>query len=185
MKIRMDFVSNSSSCSFIVKDPADAAFAFSKAFADVSIPYDFDEKISVSAHAKNKWFRQIEKDLTSESSFEDSYIGYSDGKRHFKDPDAVGWDSINLTLGHLANAANHMESYAKLTDLHFSCDDYDTGGVTNLKSLYDFFKRNGCDVDASDSEIEFTDVKTNEFITRLGSFTVHRRSSETSESGIS
>lgn len=170
MKIRSDFVSNSSSCSFIISDPLKACSIFSQAFHNTEVPSSFEE-IEIQGYAKNKWFRKVETDITGESSFEDTWKDYRTGEITKKDPEDEGWDSIYLRFSHLIDARKHLDSYGKMSRIRFSCEDYNRDACINLKDLYEFFKRNGCNPEADESEMEFLGDRENDFYKILNTYT--------------
>ena len=172
MKIRNDFVSNSSSCSFIIEDVKKAAKLFSDAFSNMDIPYNYYSKISVSLAAKNRWYKEIEESLTGSSDYSNTWSDYRDGSIHVKDPEDVGFDRIHIDLNILAEANKHLDKYEKTNKICFECDDYDTLGVDMLKQLYQFFKRNGCRPNDEDTEIDFNNLKSDDFLTKLSTYDI-------------
>lgn len=171
MKIRNDYVSNSSSCSFIIEDVAKAAKLFSDAFSGIDIPYDYDSTIDVSLAAKNKWYKEIEESLTGSSDYSNTWSDYRDGSIHVKDPEDIGWNRIRVSLSTLAKANEYLDKYEKTNEIRFECDDYDVLGVDVLKQLYHFFKRNGCKPNDEDTEMDFNHLKASNFLTKLATYT--------------
>lgn len=159
MKTREDFVSNSSSCSFVLSEgsAADGLKAFRACFGRDWIPYEVSEKIEVRCYVKNKWFREVETGLKGESSYEDSYRPWGTGAMQKKDPEEISWDSIGLSLDSLAGAAKdeNAEILNKIDRVEFECEDSTEVGKFYLSLLYLFFERAGCAPDASDSEHGF------------------------------
>lgn len=171
MKTRTDFVSNSSSCSFVLSAGMrlpEAVKFFAEVFKNCSIPWDFDDRVSVSCTAKNKWFAAVEEGVTGEkSAWTDYETNWSTGKNTRKDPEAVGWDSVRLDSGKLIEIASDDGLLGKIDGIRFQCEDGDTAGIMYLKLLYAFFERNAFCPNADDSEHSFATPETDGFIERL------------------
>lgn len=170
MKIRNDFVSNSSSCSFIIEDVEKTAKLFSDVFNTVEIPYEYSDKIEIYIEAKNRWFKEIEEKLTGSSNYSNTWSDYRDGSVHLKDPEDIGWDRIRINLETLSNANTQLDMYKKSKSITFECDDYDIGAMNALRQLYDFFKRNNCNPNASSSEKDFLIGSNSSFTQLLASY---------------
>lgn len=163
MKTRDDFVSNSSSCSFVIRRDNDAvvdAFKlWAKCFSEVDLPYEFTEHVSLSFRTKNKWMGELSKALTygEDSEWSDSYDDYQTGKRTLKPPEEE-WEYTPLQFSSLCDIWKDYKSsdiLPKISELYFQTEDYDGLGMNYLRLLYLFFDRNGCGPDPSSSEHSF------------------------------
>lgn len=157
MKVRTDFVSNSSSCSFIIdaKNARKACeVAYSKLYG-LEVPYDINNDITVRLYAKNKNVDKLFADL-----HESGFVGSSDKPYHYadEDPEAFSFDSIDLEVQSFIELAKKLIDDEELVSLieriMFESDDYGSGPM-NLRDCYDFFDRNKCNPNAEDSEHEF------------------------------
>ena len=175
MKTRSDFVSNSSSCSFIVESAANdgvvkAFGAFASVLAGVDIPYNLSDSVRISARAKNKWFKELSEAITEEpSDFKMEYRDWSSHKMVPKDPEDVGWDSIQLDLERITEIGKdpaYKDYLARLDSVSFTTEDSNTSGLMYLRMLYLFLERMGCCPSAAESEHSFLD-DNDDFVTRL------------------
>ena len=178
MKTRNDFISNSSSCSFILSSGArmaDAVKFFAKIFDGDNIPYKLRDEVTVECFAKNKWLRQVKAKLDFEhddperqETYEDRWYVNSDLR---KDPEHVSWDSVSLDFDNFGKLAADDETLGKIDHILFSCDDGNFAGMFFLRLLYMFFERNGMCPDCSDTEHYFigTDSDDEKFIKKLAS----------------
>ena len=157
MKVRNDFVSNSSSCSFII-DAKNARKAcevvYSKLYG-LEVPYDINTDITVRLYAKNKNVDKLFADL-----HESGFVGSSDKPYHYadEDPEAFSFDSIDLEVQSFIELAKKLSDDKELVSLieqiMFESDDYGSGPM-NLRDFYDFFAINKCKPNAENSEHEF------------------------------
>lgn len=172
MKTRSDFVSNSSSCSFVISsDVGDLAAAvkfFAEAFKDCDMPYQVDDRIEISAKTKNKWLNQMRRRLKGEDfkpEYDDWRIKYAG-----EDPEAVGWDSVYLSLDQLRSLASDEWALPKVESIRFACGNHDYFGELFLRLMYFFFDRNRFSPDASETEHDFLHLgDSDDFTTRLAS----------------
>lgn len=157
MKVRCDFVSNSSSCSFIIgaKYVRKACETTYRKLNSLEVPYDIDQDITIRIYAKNKnvdalysWLYSID-DMSSNEKPQ-----HYDGE----DPEDCSFDSTSFTVGQFIELANKLaddEKTCSLIDhIMFESDDYGSGPI-NLLDFYDFFDKNRCKPNAHDSEHEF------------------------------
>ena len=129
MKIRSDYVSNSSSSSFMIKKNADSAFKmFCDDFADFLLDNYMQSEITdhISINIKTK----ADLDSWNYTSFEEFIESVKDGKMSFSD----------------------------IANFGFTCDDWDSTGNMYLSFLMQYFKKFGFEPDTSESERDFTEV---------------------------
>ena len=129
MKIRTDYVSNSSSSSFMIKKNADSAFKmFCDDFADFLLDNYMQSEITdhISINIKTK----ADLDSWNYTSFEEFIESVKDGKMSFSD----------------------------IANFGFTCDDWDSTGNMYLSFLMQYFKKFGFEPDTSESERDFTEV---------------------------
>ena len=149
MKERIDFVSNSSSCSFVINDPV--------MFKDVIFKWTKD-----CSHDLNNLSMYLTCKLEDKKSFPDNWSseGWSyDGEYRF----SVSFDDF-MSLPD--------EMLSKLTSIEFMCDDFDTCNVFTLSVLKKALENNNVPVDSSNSEHplileDSSDYDGNKFLTVL------------------
>ena len=143
MKIREDYVSNSSSSSFIIKkDASKAAKMFLGDFGDcIYGAYDpLGETMKVGVRTVGDSGDDWSADWYSPEKFCEVYIqGEYDG-----DTDTH------------ADPKNSND----ITEISFECDDWDNASMGNLAFLYKYFEKFGFDPDDSGSEHDFKDRDT-------------------------
>lgn len=168
MKVRSDFVSNSSSCSFVIdaKHARKAYIAASK-LEGLAVPYDIEEDITIWLYAKNKHVDMMFKSLQEHGIILEYQPPY-----HFdnEDPEDCCFDSSAITVEQFIVFAEKALSDIKLAELvdHITIESDDYGsGPMNLRDFYDFFKRNNCNPNAEDSEHEFTTDDSTDFRSAL------------------
>ena len=161
MKVRTDFVSNSSSCSFVLRKENGgvrrALEAFAKTFAAGEVPWAVSDKVNVGAHTRNRDFSKVFESVNGEPPPRDSY-GYRGfaGEKQAEYQDEVSWESVELQLDGLETfAADHSDVVDLVEDITFTTSDGDVSGMLYLRLLYLFFERNGCMPDATETEHAF------------------------------
>ena len=138
MKTRTDFVSNSSSCSFVINDIKKTVQCLKSINGDGYIPSEFDE-LNLRIYAKRSVLKELLDALDQEPSYYDNFT---------RDLDIE--DSYDFTLSQLENIPDEL--LQKISSIYITCDDYEQDKVMYLSVLYMFLKNEGVDVDCSDSE---------------------------------
>lgn len=159
MKIRSDFVSNSSSCSFVINK---LYLELAKNLIDsklynLSIPYDIDNDINIFIYAKNKNVVKLYKLLCKDDI--KNIMLYKD-----EDPNDLSWNPIEFSVGEFIELVHNDRKnvFDLIEQIEFVSNDYDSGPM-NLRDFYEFFDRNQCHPNAENSEREFIDDARSEF----------------------
>lgn len=177
MKIRHDFVSNSSSASFVVQqESGDLKLLCQKMaelFNQISIPYGIDDKIDISVSVKNKWYRDVFKVLkpNEECRYTDTVVDWYSKKTVKKDPEDISWDSIKINVEELIQLAT-TDIIEKIDHIYFSSVD-ENDDVCNfyLAKFYRFFEAIDCNPDASSTERDFLGLENEEFFSIMTKIT--------------
>ena len=143
MKIRSDYVSNSSSSSFIIKkDAAKAAKMFLEDFGDCiyGACYPLGETMNIGTKTKENMDSDSWLDWFSPEKFCEDYIQgeYDSDTDTHKDP----------------------KNPEDIAEFGFECDDWDRESMGNLAFLYKYFKKFGFEPDDSESEHDFKGMDT-------------------------
>ena len=161
MKIRSDFVSNSSSSSFVVHgstgDVSLLAQKLDEMLSGISIPWDFSNYVEVRLKVKNKNYKEVWEAFKDEKcSYEPWYVDYN-GKKSKKDPEELNWESIEVDLDRFMAAAS-SPIIGKIDEVWFEATDENSSECNSkLALLYKFFDAIGCNPDESVSERAFLD----------------------------
>lgn len=155
MKIRNDFVSNSSSCSFIIDTKLSKFSNVISIFENVDIPYSFENTVTVSIYVKYKNYIAL-KNLLIELEYcnDDRYCSDYTHKQIKENPDEVSWNSFEITFAQLCLLPK--SAFELIDSICFSADNYGDG-LMHLKSLFDFCKINDCEPNDENTEFDFTD----------------------------
>ena len=154
MKIRNDFVSNSSSCSFIIENLKSISSLFRKTFGkDISIPWTIDDKISVSIYGK----KQVLESIVELLELDRSYIYHSFGSQ-----DEDEYELSNIYLSLLFNISDDLLQKCKY--ILVSCEDSDPISVLIVKMMYMFFKNNRIEVKDNCGDLK---LDINDFTAKL------------------
>ena len=136
MKLRSDFVSNSSSCSFVINDVA-AGFAALKEF-DILDADDLNE-IGVRFTLSEDIFKTLKMPRLE---------SWRDERTHEVFCSCEPYELMQLPKIAIKN----------LTDLEFECSDCEQQAVFILSLLYEALRIKGVDVDNECSEMDFPSV---------------------------
>ena len=177
MKVRNDFVSNSSSCSFVLTEPVAAFSLLKQDFNEVLdyVPYDFYE-LEVTIAAKRKDMSLIYNMFHNEEWKEpDDWYSRSSfaGESHkLKDPEEVLYE-YGFELEQIFRMVQTWDEdvvkdvFNKVIELRVSTEDSNQGRVNYLRLLYLYFKNVGVDVSTEDSEIALEADKKKDFMCAL------------------
>ena len=132
MKTRNDFVSNSSSCSFMLNDVAKFAKELDKIVKCDEIPYDM-EALNITLYGNKEDIENVAKQIADlhEEKFNESNI-YSS----WMDKDQY---EINATLHELMNIDKN--ALMNIRQMNISCDDYNQSEVLYISLLYKFAEK--------------------------------------------
>ena len=174
MKTRNDFVSNSSSCSFILSAAAglaDAVKFFAETFGGDPIPFKMSNEESLECYVKNKWRAEVKSKLRRDEDYSERQDPYYVSFRPKPDPEEVSWDSIPMDFDDFIALASDRQTLGKIDRVQFRCEDTNFTGIFFLRLLYAFFERNELCPDCSDTEQAFirTGSDDEKFIMKLAS----------------
>lgn len=168
MKTRIDFVSNSSSCSFIIEDIKTMLPKF-KIFDGVNVPYEIENEVSISISTTYRHWLKL-KGILVELGLCESYLYNNLPDDYFQKnlkehPDEQSWDSFQLTLPKFIDmcCSEKCEEICDIvSEVYFRSENYGSGPMY-LYQLFMFCKINGGKPDDTDSDYSFCDMNENFF----------------------
>lgn len=167
MKVRSDFVSNSSSCSFVLKQPFEACkqlFNECKESLD-SISWADVDSLEVVLYGSEKDLKQLKSML--DFGNESIYPSYCDDGLFTLGVSATTFLSVLADI-YDSEHSKEADAFSKVAHIQFTTDDYDRAGVRLLYLLYEYFGKNcKADVSREDSEHDFSCDSRYDFVSRL------------------
>lgn len=167
MKIRSDFVSNSSSSSFVLwNSSGDAKLfieKFAEMFADTYTPWEMNDALSVYVNTTYRWFAVVAKALLDKDKAEKAiadqlrYLNDYSGGVNNVNPDDIAYNNIHFPFSDLSEKCDVLMNVAdKIKSLYFEAhDEYSSNDLTELRKMYSFCKDLDCCPDCSISERDF------------------------------
>lgn len=168
MKTREDFVSNSSSSSFILNggDVKKGVELLKLVAQACEIPWEIENEISLHAYVKNKDYQFVSKAVNDEYRDETRSGYWYDWPNGEADSEKVAYDSINVPFSCFGLEKLTDEIVEKIDHIEFYLDDGHSMKQV-LKLLYLFFERNGLSPDAFDTEQNFLNLSDEEKFMRV------------------
>lgn len=156
MKLRFDFVSNSSSSSFVLRGEyaAKGIRLLKRIVESCEVPWEVENEIVLRVHALNKNMPALSRLLDDDNC--GNYGRCSPGYEYESgnSPDERSWHSIEVSLSESGLSKLTDEALEKIDDVEFYLGDGLTLTLV-LKLLYIFFQKNGCCPDALNTEQNF------------------------------
>lgn len=156
MKLRFDFVSNSSSSSFVLRGEyaAKGIRLLKRIVESCEVPWEVENEIVLHVHALNKNMPALSRLLD-----DDNYGNYGRCSPGYdcengNSPNERSWHSIEVSLSESGLSKLTDEALEKIDDIEFYLGDGHTPTLV-LKLLYIFFQKNGCCPDALNTERDF------------------------------
>ena len=176
MRIRHDFVSNSSSSSFILSindNPiVDSVEKWNSAMPDVNdISYEWLDNIDVYFRCKNKNYMDLwnvfEKDSSRERYWRPVYEDRWTHRQVEVDMDQMSFETIKTSLIDVLKTYRENPSiFLKIEEIEFrASEDYNPISLSRLARLFEFFDALGLKPDASSSEQNFLDLDNDDAFT--------------------
>lgn len=158
MKTRTDFVSNSSSSSFVLykEDVAKGLALLRGLAASVEIPWDVEEEFNINVYPKNKDFREVSAILDDEYSANSLW-----NQPGSQNPDEVSYESISLRFSNDSLEKLTADVIGKIEKIEIYLSDGCSQKII-LKLMYLFFEKNGCSPDAYETEQDFLAIDEKE-----------------------
>lgn len=177
MKIRSDFVSNSSSSSFIVSNEQGCVTLlfqkYAEIFRDCPASYDFANSIIIYAYTKRRDYQDIYDfiALCNGSKVDPiPFLVLDENLRSdaLNNEDEECQEQLLLSLNDFTFLASRPDLSKKIIHLYFSTEsDFNSAQDLYLASLFRFFDAIGCYPDASSSERDFLKKDLDRFEQKL------------------
>ena len=156
MKLRFDFVSNSSSSSFVLRGEyaAKGIRLLKRIVESCEVPWEVENEIVLHVHALNKNVPALSRLLDDDNCGNYGRCSSSYDYGSSNSPDERSWHSIEVSLSESGLSKLTDEALEKIDDIEFYLSDGHTLTLV-MKLLYIFFQKNGCCPDALDTEQDF------------------------------
>ena len=155
MKTRKDFVSNSSSCSFIVEDLTSMVKTLKETFGDdISIPWNINDEISFCLYSSRRNLEELAENIEINKNYINHCFGSSNDDLY--ELDCISFSSFLVISNDLLKKCKYVL---------ISCDNTYPNSVFIVKMLRIFFKNQGINI-KDNSDIDF-DLDMNDFMVKL------------------